>query len=192
MQDSRPPRRLLHDRQVQCRGYHREDGLFEIEGCLIDTKGEETQFIYGKVAASGVLHQMRLVMVLDWDLVIHSVEAFSEQAPTPECGQVTEAYRALAGVRIGAGFKRRVAERVGGTVGCTHLTELLGPMATTAIQTLAPLQQKRLRERAAADPSFQMPSHWVLNTCHAYREEGEAARRIRTWKPDVPAIDPAK
>lgn len=187
MPENQKTRRLLHTRQVQCSGYQRDDGLFEIEGCLIDTKGEETQFIYGKVAASGVLHQMRLVMVLDWEMVIHRVEAFTDQAPTPDCGQVVDAYRALAGMRIGAGFKRQVADRVGGVIGCTHLTELLGPMATTAIQTLAPLQQKRLRERAAADPAFQMPRHWVVDTCHAYRAEGEAAHRVREWRPNLPS-----
>ncbi|MGH8465382.1 MAG: DUF2889 domain-containing protein, partial [Pseudomonas sp.] len=87
------------------------------------------------------------------------------------------------GVSIGPGFKKRVAERVGGLKGCTHLTELLGPMATTAIQTLAPLKQKRLRARAARDPQFQMPTHWVIGTCHAYHPDGDAARRVSEWRP---------
>lgn len=183
MQESKPARRLLHTRQLECSGYEREDGLFEIEGRLLDTKGQDTDFPYGTIVAGGTLHRMRLLMVLDRQLVIQSVEAFTEQAPTPVCGQITDAYRALAGVRIGPGFKKRVAERVGGINGCTHLTELLGPMATTAIQTLAPLMQKRLRERAAVDPAFEMPRHWVIGTCHAYHPEGDAARRVSEWRP---------
>lgn len=176
-------RRLLHTRQVECAGYEREDGLFEIEGRLLDTKGQATEFIYGTVPAGGTLHRMRLLMVLDRKLVIQSLEAVTEQAPTPVCGQITAAYRALAGLQIGPGFKKRVAELVGGVEGCTHLTELLGPMATTAIQTLAPIVQKRLRQRAASDPAFEMPRHWVIGSCHAYRPDGDAARRVSEWRP---------
>nr|WP_314533097.1 DUF2889 domain-containing protein [uncultured Pseudomonas sp.] len=101
---------------------------------------------------------------------------------------MNRAYGALVGLRIGTGFKQRVAERVGGLKGCTHLTELLGPMATTAIQTLAPIMQKRLRQRAAADPDFKMPDHWVIGTCHAYHPDGDAARRVNGARPgdDVP------
>ena len=32
------PRQLLHRRIVQCTGYRREDGLWDIEGQLVDTK----------------------------------------------------------------------------------------------------------------------------------------------------------
>lgn len=178
-----PKRRLLHTRQVLCTGYERDDGLFDIEGCLLDTKGVDTEFIYGTVPANGVLHGMRILMTVDRNMEIRHLEALSMQAPTPVCSHVNQAYAALVGVRIGPGFKKRVAERVGGVKGCTHLTELLGPMATTAIQTMAPVMQKRLRERAARDPDFKMPSHWVIGTCHAYRPDGDAARRVGEWRP---------
>ncbi|UVE19605.1 DUF2889 domain-containing protein [Pseudomonas sp. LS44] len=178
-----PGRKLLHTRQVVCTGYLRDDGLFDIEGRLLDTKGIDTQFLYGTIAAGGVLHQMRLVMTLDERMLIQHIEAHSEHAPTPVCPHISSAYAALKGLRIGPGFKKRAAELVGGLKGCTHLTEMLGPMATTAVQTMAPVIQKRLRERAARDPSFEMPSHWVIGTCHAYHPEGEAARKIGEWRP---------
>lgn len=177
MQENKPTRRLLHTRRVLCQGFQREDGLFEIEGCLVDTKGEDTAFPYGTIVAGGVLHRMRLRMTLDWQLVIQRIEALSEQAPTPVCGEITAAYQRLVGVRIGPGFKQQIARHVGGVEGCTHLTELLGPMATTAIQTLAPVLQERLRQRAARDPAFEPPRHWVIGTCHAYRPGSDAARR---------------
>lgn len=176
-------RRLLHTRQVVCTGYERDDGLFDIEGRLLDTKGVDTDFPYGTIPANGVLHQMRIVITLDRKLVIQRIEAVSEQAPTPVCSHINQAYASLVGVSMGPGFKKRVAERVGGIKGCTHLTELLGPMATTAIQTLAPVIQKRLRQRASRDPDFEMPQHWVIGTCHAYHPEGDAARRATEWRP---------
>ncbi|TDF83936.1 DUF2889 domain-containing protein [Pseudomonas sp. H9] len=182
-------RRLLHTRQVVCTGFEREDGLFDIEGRLLDTKGVATDFPYGTIPAEGVLHYMRIIMTLDQDMIIRQFKAISEQAPTPACSQIDRAYGALVGLRIGPGFKKHVAERVGGVKGCTHLTEMLGPMATTAIQTLAPVIQQRLRQRAASDPDFQMPRHWVIGTCHAYHPEGDAARRASEWRPDDAATD---
>ena len=32
------PREPLHTRRVECRGYRRADGLWDIEGHLVDTK----------------------------------------------------------------------------------------------------------------------------------------------------------
>ena len=76
-------RRLVHTRRVECMGFERSDGLFDIERRLIDTKGIDTEFLYGTIAAGGVLHQMRLVMTLDERMVIQHIEAHSERAPTP-------------------------------------------------------------------------------------------------------------
>ena len=33
------PRQLMHNRAIECRGYQREDGLWDIEGHLVDTYG---------------------------------------------------------------------------------------------------------------------------------------------------------
>ena len=32
------PRKAVHTRSIDCRGYEREDGLWDIEGRLVDTK----------------------------------------------------------------------------------------------------------------------------------------------------------
>ena len=184
-----PKRRLLHTRKVVCTGYERDDGLFDIEGCLLDTKGVETEFAYTTIPANGVLHYMRITMTLDQNMEIRQLKAVSEQAPTPVCGHINRAYAGLVGLRIGPGFKQRVAERVGGVKGCTHLTEMLGPMATTALQTMAPVMQKRLRQRAAADADFKMPEHWVVGTCHAYHPDGDAARRVNGARPGDQVVD---
>ena len=63
---------------------------------------------------------------------------------------------------------------IGGAHGCTHITELLGPMATTAFQTLYGEIARRKREQAEAGiapkegPAHNMPS--LANSCVAYAE----------------------
>ena len=53
------------------------------------------------------------------------------------CGDIAPDFKKLIGLRIGGGFHRAVRERLGGVHGCTHIVELLGPVATTAFQTVS-------------------------------------------------------
>lgn len=69
-------------------------------------------------------------------------------------------------------------ERLGGARGCTHLTELLGPLATTAMQTIMSMQRETTPWHARLEGDAPIPRPWVLGTCHAYRLDGEAAKVI--------------
>jgi hypothetical protein len=161
------PREPLHVRTVTCRGYRREDGLFDIEGHLTDTKTYAFDNAHrGTVRPGEPLHAMSLRLTVDLDLTIVEAVACTDAGPFAICPAITPAFASLEGLRIGRGFRRAVQERVGGIKGCTHLVELLGPIATTAFQTVAPLR----RSRPAAGP----PSH--LDTCHALRRDGPVVR----------------
>ncbi|MNN38589.1 hypothetical protein D3C81_1525950 [compost metagenome] len=171
-------RRLLHTRQVTCRGYLRDDGLFEFEGTLQDTKPRETWLSFKQIAAGEPVHLMHIVMTVDADFVIHDVRTHSEATPTPYCAVSKAVYDSLHGLTIGPSFKKRLAERVGGEKGCTHLNELLGRMATTVYQTITLLEYDA--EYRKANPDFQPGlQEWVAGTCHAYREDGDVVRVLR-------------
>lgn len=181
MTDIYPPpvsRELLHTRQVTCTGYLRSDGLFDIEGRLLDSKTTPATTPFKNIPTGEPFHQMVLIMTVDIDYVIQNVEARTEIGPTPHCAEVNAAYAALRGVKIGPGFKKQVAKIVGGALGCTHLTELLGPMATTLYQTTYKILHDAELQRARVDPDYNRPKPWVIGTCHVYREGSEATRRI--------------
>ncbi|HCF6450017.1 DUF2889 domain-containing protein [Pseudomonas aeruginosa] len=190
----RAGRRLLHTRQITCTGYLRDDGLIELEGRLLDTKPSDLVDVYRIVRAGEPLHQMRVVMVVDKEFVIRKISALTEAAPTPECPGIASAYAALEGLRIGPGFTRQVKARMGGAQGCTHLTELLGPMATTLYQSGMPLQVEAMRQRAIAEPGYEPPKPFVIGACHAYRVDGEPAWRLQEqwgdWRRQVIAGAP--
>ncbi|MBO3277406.1 DUF2889 domain-containing protein [Pseudomonas schmalbachii] len=174
-----PARTLLHDRHVHCRGYLRDDGLIDIEGSIVDVKPVPSQTLYKTVEAGEPFHLMRMLLTVDMDFVIQDVKAFTEAAPTPICGNIASAYEALRGLKIGPGFKKQVSQRVGGVHGCTHLTELLGPMATTLYQTTFELMRKLENEKAARDPDYQSTrNNWVIGTCHAYHPDSEVTRKL--------------
>jgi hypothetical protein len=166
------PREALHDRVVHCRGYRRADGLWDIEGRMVDTKTYGfPNHDRGEIKAGEPLHEMWVRVTIDDDFLIHAVEASTEFGPFNVCGDIAPAFSALAGLRIGAGFQREVRERLGGVKGCTHLIELFGPLATTAYQTLFPVREKK----AAEDAGRSRPK--VIDTCHALAADGEVVKR---------------
>ncbi|MBI3056799.1 MAG: DUF2889 domain-containing protein, partial [Betaproteobacteria bacterium] len=117
------PRKPMHNRTVECRGYEREDGLWDIEGHLVDTK------TYASTARDTVrprqpgepVHDMWLRLTIDLDMKIHAAEAATDAGPYVQCGAITPNFKALKGVTIGAGWRRKTLEILGGINGCTHL-----------------------------------------------------------------------
>ena len=116
------PRERLHKRIVECEAFSREDGLWDIEGALLDTSSRET-VEYGLGTAvrrpGEPIHLMNLRITIDDDYVIRAVEAVMRAHPFSICPQIVPAYQDLVGLRLGAGFKKAVHERVGGAGGCT-------------------------------------------------------------------------
>lgn len=184
-----PPaeREPLHTRHVECHGYRRADGLWEVEGHMTDVKAYAFENDHrGRIEPGIPLHDMRLRLTLDDRFTILEAEAATDAAPYGICGSIAPAFQGLVGLRVKAGFTRQVKERLGGVRGCTHLVELLGPMATTAFQTIYPILS---RERAAAEgkaavsgppspPSAGDRPPPLLNSCHAFASDGEIARRL--------------
>jgi hypothetical protein len=116
---------------------------------------------------------MWLRVTIDLDMRIHDIEARTDEGPYPVCGDIAPNFKRLIGLTIGPGWRKSVAERVGGVNGCTHLVELLGPLATTAFQATVRARQ----EREAARPSGKRP--YQLNSCHVYKDDSPAV--LERW-----------
>jgi hypothetical protein len=112
---------------------------------------------------------MWLRLTVDDGLTVVAVTAATDAAPFAVCDTITPAFAKLEGLTIGPGWRREVAKRLGGVQGCTHLVELLAPLATAAIQTIVPL-----RERTAPPDPARPPRH--LDSCHALRRDGAVVR----------------
>lgn len=176
-------RALLHTRQVECKGYEREDGLWEVEGRLSDVRTHDLDASRGNAArrAGEPIHLMTLRITLDDSFAIVAAEAATHQGPYPDCVDISETYGQLVGLRIEAGFTQAVKTRFRGALGCTtHLTELLGPMATTAFQAIRPAMERR---RRAQGLPLEEEGAWprLLDSCHGLRRGGQPA--IVRWGP---------
>ena len=168
-----PPGRqeLLHTRSVTCKGFRREDGLFEIEGLLVDTKPFPLRLVTRDVPPDEPVHQLRIRMTFDGDRRIVDVHAFSEHTPYPDCAEVEALYRQLIGRKIEPGFTREIKQLFRGVRGCSHMTELLSPMASTIFQILWANQDFDGVDEAG---SAQRTS--PLGGCHALRVDGNIVK----------------
>jgi hypothetical protein len=168
------PRTLHHTRAVTCCGYRRDDGLWDIEGHLVDTKTFDIHQMDrddNVLRAGDPLHEMWIRLTIDIDFVIHAVEVVTDWGPYHGCGGITPNFQSLKGLQIRSGFTQRTRELLGGTRGCTHLVELLGPVATTAFQTLY-----GARERTKpAGSDGKRPG--LIDSCHMYASDGALVKK---------------
>jgi len=174
-------RKPLHTRSIVCDGFEREDGLWDIEARMEDIKhyAFDNKF-RGKVEPGVPLHEMYLRLTLNDDLIVQDVAAIMDNFPFGSCPNIAVDYRKLIGARIGTGWRRAIKERLGGKLGCTHLTELLPVLATVAIQTMMPLIMKRRREKAEAqDKKKTRPA--ILDSCHSWASDGP---NVKEFLPD--------
>ena len=184
-------RERLHTRSIEINGYRRSDGMFDIEARLRDVKSfGQTNYDRGYIEAGEPIHDMWLRLTVDEGMLIHTVEAVSDKTPYAMCPNAAPNFSRLAGLRIKAGFLREANQLVGGTVGCTHLRELLQQMATTAFQTINPAKAKRQLAAEGASTEARgsdvldkkITEQWggenkILNTCLAYDDKGPLVKR---------------
>jgi hypothetical protein len=165
-------RKLAHTRVVTCHGYQRDDGLWDIEGRIVDTKPYrfKNRDRGGWIEADEALHDMSIRLTINLELEVLDVDASIDGSPYNYCKSVIAVTKNLIGLRIAPGWTQKSKIAMGSNRGCTHLTELLGPVATTAIQTIASERSTRNEEKSAGN------SNAFLDSCHTYAADSPVVK----------------
>lgn len=156
------------------RGWKRSDGLYEVEGRVTDRKPYAFTSPSGTkvVPANEPIHDMGVKLVFDSEMLVHEVCAFTESAPYDDCISAGKTLQVLKGLRIAGGWGSEVRRRLGGAQSCTHLMEILIPMATAAYQSLTLVRTGRPDVLAADGKPVKVDS------CYAYAaDRGVVMRR---------------
>lgn len=177
------PRKHLHTRRITCEGFLREDGLWDIEAHMTDVKTYTFSTEYrGNLEPGTPLHDMRIRLTVDETLTVKAIEAVTDASPYAICPAITPRFRKLVGVTIGQGWRRAIVEHLSGVEGCTHLVELLQPVATVAFQTIVPYRNRQLAKDGSlralpgsTDPERRPP---IIDTCHALAADGPVVERF--------------
>lgn len=162
-------RELVHSRRVSFESYRRADGLWDIEGRIVDTKSRDFRLQSGVRPAGLPVHDMWIRLTIDARFDVVAASASSDAVPYPGgCEHVAPAYAQVVGLNLLRGFRNAVRERLGGVKGCTHLSELLESFPTVAIQSYAGQQ---VHDAPNEHKPFQ------LDHCFALETTSETVRR---------------
>lgn len=169
-------RRPVHTRSIAVEAFAREDGLWDLEASLVDTKAGDFQLAAGIRPAGEPVHDMHLTVTIDTQMTIVSAGAQSKRVPYPSyCEAIEPAYQKLVGLNLRQDFRRAVRERLGGMAGCSHLTELTAVLPTVAVQAFAG-EVYKTHDSGQHAPGDEKP--WQLDRCHALRSDGEAVAQF--------------
>jgi hypothetical protein len=171
------PRRLIHTRDVRTRGFLRDDGLWDIEGELLDEK----TYTYddrerGPLPAGSPMHLMRARLTVDHELTVHAAEVdmarspFSRARARPtlrrSCRQIAEAR--LRTSDRGRPWGARAAARTCATSSWRWRTRHTRRSRLTASSSC----RNWARQGADGERPF------FLNQCRAWDEKGEVVARF--------------
>jgi Protein of unknown function (DUF2889) len=166
-------RRHMHTRSIECNGYLRDDGLWEVEARMRDTKPftQSASRYREELGPGDPVHDIALRLAIDDHMTIIEAEATMRATPYPTCIEVGPILQRLIGERIGSGWRKLVQQKLGRLESCTHLSELLGPAVTTLFQTISHGRNPEGRDsldnqRARTERPF------FIGGCHSWRTDG--------------------
>ena len=117
-------RDLKHNRTIEGMGYKREDGLWDIEVFLIDSKTFSFKNMHkGYISAGEPLHDMAIRLTLNDDRQIIDLEAVIGSGPYNACPQAVINCEKLTGELVVSVFHRKVLKILGPEKGCRHITD---------------------------------------------------------------------
>lgn len=163
-------RELVHNRSIELKCYARAGNLFDIEAHIRDVKPFPTVTNDKKIRpAEAPIHDMWLRITIDREFTITDIEAAMPTGAHWSCAPATRPYKVLVGLKISPGWLTKAKKLIERTKGCTHITELLQQLGTTAFQGVMGLN---LREGFDEKKKKPFASH-LVDTCYGLRSGGE-------------------
>ncbi len=142
------------------------NGRMLLRGELRDRRGERFETSGSRsVEAGEPLHGMVCEFEIDMDgMEIVAAQGAMPHTPHPTCPGWLDALQQLVGLRIEAGFNRKMRGSIAGGSGCAHFTSLVTAMAPVAMQGRSGV---RKRSGEMEGPEEDGGLH-MANTCHVY------------------------
>ncbi|NVK87452.1 MAG: DUF2889 domain-containing protein [Gammaproteobacteria bacterium] len=161
----------IHTRTIVCEGFLRSDQRWDIDARLTDVKHYPFSTIERGILAVGErVHDMTITLTLNDQLTIEAVVVSMQDVPFKICRKVPPRLEQLLGINLTRGWRKEVQKRLALKEGCTHLTELLRVMATTAFQTILPYQNRHTQGAKLIHPN-------IVNQCQGFRADDEVIQQ---------------
>jgi len=177
IQEITSSRKLVHERKIDLKVYRRDDQLWDIEAEIFDCKGQDFQLAAFSRKAGEPVHHMILTVTINQNMDV--VDAFAKSFKVPyegTCELIGPDYAKLIGLNLLKNFREGVKGRLGGILGCTHISELTKLLPTVATQAFVGevfyIQSNQIKKM---QPDEQLP--FQFNGCHALRTDGEVVKQ---------------
>ena len=180
---------LKHTRAISIEAFARDDGLWDLDAQITDTKTRDSNLASGIRPSGSPIHDLSLRITIDTHMTIVDAEGVSDAVPYPGfCNTIGPDYKKLIGLNLLRQFRFGVNERLGGIKGCTHITELAQLLPTAAIQAFA---GDVIDTRDGADNTDFTEKPFQLDRCHALRVDGLAvAQYYPRWAKPISTAKP--
>ncbi len=176
------PRRPMHTRTIQCEGFIRDDGLWDIEARMVDVKAYPyNETFRGRREPGETVHEMAVRLTMDESLTVKAVAVSMPSTPYASCHEAAAQFDGLVGLQVGPGWRAGVNKCVGGTQGCTHVRELLFPMATVAFQSVFGWPEAEPPVGRPGLPEWELPPDVkppFVDGCYAWASDGEVVAQL--------------
>lgn len=173
------PRRATHTRTLSFQGFARDDGLWDIEGRLVDRKPFDFRTHRGSVvAAETAIHDISIRLTLDDERRVVAVAASTDSIPFETCPRAADSLQALVGATIEAGWRRAIRDRLPMRESCTHMRELLVAMGTAALQAMSFGRNIEGTPGSQDRPSRQSEMPYYIDQCLSWRRDGPVVRDV--------------
>ncbi len=99
----------IQTRKVEVSSFRRQDGMWDVEGCLTDVAALAIKNHTGGMIEAGTpIHDMRVRLTLNDAVEIVTVDVSMDAHPYPVCPAIVPSYQKLKGEKIGPGWNRRI------------------------------------------------------------------------------------
>ncbi len=177
-------REHIHTRKVQCEGFRRADGLWDIEGHITDTKtygfGNRER---GQVPPGAPIHDMSIRLTVDDGLTIHARRGDDRRQPLSHLPQRHAEFSAPGRPPDRARFSQIGARTSRRHRGLHPSGRAVGPGRhhrvpdRDAAGAARSLQAERGRTEPRPAAAAQRPLPPLLNSCYAFSDEREVVAR---------------
>jgi len=169
---------LAHTRTIVCNSYLRTDGLWDVEARVEDCKHYEFSMLErGPFSPGTPYHSIAVTLTVDRRLKIVEASAAMDAHPFDDCREAIAPARKLVGATLGRGWRKAVDEAVGGTVGCTHMREMLYAIASSAIQAI-PGYERQFGGKGWPDlDASPEKAPGFIDGCRSWRVDGPVVLR---------------
>jgi hypothetical protein len=173
------PRRPVHTRRTSFEGFLREDGLWDIDCTLSDTKADPIHMRErGLLPAGEPVHLLRVRLTVDDGFTIRGVQTGALHTPFQECQVPADApMQKLVGLTMGPGWRKAIEGAIGGVGGCTHLRELVFNAATAAFQMIPHYRETQGGSDRPPGAGSDKPPFY-MGQCMTWAFEGPVVQRL--------------